>query len=230
MWDEGMLYGGTCIWYFAKDRELYTAERNRAVKTLSKVHGAKEKRSKTKLLGATVEITIDFRRGNADRYLDFVVLPLHYEIVVNVFRTRPHHLVKFQSSRPIVAIRADSGNYRPIKPPLSGLRTPPFYSDFASPCFRSPTPFPTLALTSRPPLFPASDVRQIARDKDVASREKERCALMERGWKEDVAVKPIVAFLRPYNFIQSPDLAQQSVAVYEHRKIGIRVGLVGPRV
>ena len=70
------------------------------------------------MLGTTIEITIGFRRGIADRYLDSVVLPLHYEIIVNVFRTRPRHLVKFQSSRPIVAVRADSGNYRPIKPPL----------------------------------------------------------------------------------------------------------------
>jgi len=172
---------------------------------------------------------IDFRRGIADRYLDFVILSLHYEIIVNVFRTRPRHLVKFQSSRPIVAIRADSGNYRPIKPPLR----PPDPSILFR--FRisvlPQTPLPVLALTSRPPLFPASDVRQIARDKDVASREKEGCALVvERGWKEDVAVKPIVAFLRPYNFIQSPDLARQSVAVYEHRKIDIRVGGAGPRI
>ncbi|KYQ58734.1 hypothetical protein ALC60_02382 [Trachymyrmex zeteki] len=120
-----MLYGGACIWCFAKDRELYTVERNQAVKTLSKVYG---KRSKTKLLGAAVKITTDFRRGIADRYLDFVVLPLHYEIVVNVFRTRPRHLVKFQSSRPIVAVRADSGNYRPIKPPLTPAPYTLFYS------------------------------------------------------------------------------------------------------
>jgi len=49
--------------------------------------------------------------------------PPHYEIVVNVFRTRSRHLVKFQSSRPIVAVRADSGNYRPIKP----LLHPPWF-------------------------------------------------------------------------------------------------------
>lgn len=42
MWDEKMLYGGACIWCFAKDRELYTVERNQAVKTLSKVYGVKE--------------------------------------------------------------------------------------------------------------------------------------------------------------------------------------------
>lgn len=114
----------------------------------------------------------------ADRCLDFTAVlpcarpranPPHYEIVVNVFRTRWCHLVKFQSSRPIVAVRADSGNYRPIKPPLHPSRNPhplilptPILS--LRTVRRHPSfPAPTEPLsTSRPPLFPASDVRQIS--------------------------------------------------------------------
>lgn len=136
-------------------------------------------RAKTKLVDRykrVVEVAADFRGGVADRYLDFVVLPLHYEIVVNVFRTRPRHLVKFQSSRSIVAVRADSGNYRPIKPPLRPP-DPSILLRFRTPVLPQTDTLPSArraALASRPPLFPASDVRQIARDRDTAPREKEK--------------------------------------------------------
>lgn len=108
------------------------------------------------------------------RYLDFTAVlsrasPLNYEIVVNVFRTRPRHLVKFQSSRPIVAVRADSGNYRPIKPllrpPDPRTASPARRALFVSFRIRHPSQVSTEgALTFRPPLFPASDARQTVRD------------------------------------------------------------------
>lgn len=57
-----------------------------------------------------------------------------YYWIVNVFRTRLCHLVKFQSSRSIVA-GADSSNYRPIKPPPT-----PFDLEASNPhYFRHPT-------------------------------------------------------------------------------------------
>lgn len=123
----------------------------------------------------TIAIANELPPWASGRYLDFTAVhprasPLHYEIVVNVFRTRPRHLVKFQSSRPIVAVRADSGNYRPIKPPL---RTPraaavaplrPSTSDT-----HLPESIHRSALTFRPPLFPASDARQTTRDRNIVS-------------------------------------------------------------
>ncbi|KYM99403.1 hypothetical protein ALC62_09854, partial [Cyphomyrmex costatus] len=98
-WCGNVIWGAARAYGVSEDRELYAAERNRAVKTLSKVYGVKEKQSKIKLLGAKIENMADFR--------------------------------------------------------------------------------------------------------------------VEGGWKEGVAVEPIFAFSRAYNFIQSPDFARQSVAVYD---------------
>jgi len=105
-------------------------------------------------------------------FLFLFLEPLHYEIVVNVFRTRPRHLVKFQSSRPIVVVRADSANYRPIKPPLRIPYRPSWCSrSSAAPSLPPLRPPPNLPLAFRPPLFPAHAVHQIT---NTARRERER--------------------------------------------------------